>query len=721
MRKSWQGISLVLAAMIAIGTLAGLLAVGRRFSAEMRNRRVEIGVEYAELDTLAQASGQPLPRILEQFNAEHVSAVILSEDTVVTLEQTGAIRQGRIALPGGDTRPAIEVYNETTLERIRQALKLRGLRSKVVSLNEVPHSDAGTVFYRGVAPSAGASANRTPETSYLLIDADYAHLRTLGVGLPPTALSAVKAAHMAVVGRIANFPGVTAASARAVLDNLKAAGASLVIFNGDDVLGYRGLEKEVANMLREPGSPPLTRDDPADPAAEAPPTGLIYGAVEFSKQRGDELLSTTMHGDYVRVHSIQTAELATLDESEVIDRFVRAARERNIRFCYIRLFTTAGADAVDRNVEMLHKISRGIEHGAAVTGGGMEFGLQHNGAKPFADPKQSNILYALIGLSVAAGIVWMLRELCPVPRERLLLLGLTIVCVALAVLGESGRRVAALLAGIAFPAAACLRMFPRPAATAAEARPQSPRVCITRASGAVLHASCDTALGIVAVAGLLASRPFMLRTSQFLGIKAQHAIPILIVAFAALVGGVRANKESWARYRSRATAHLQRALNEPARYGMLLLGIVALAALLLIVARTGNDAGVGVSATELKARALMDRIFPVRPRTKEALVGHPAFMLALAWWWRGRRRLALPCFVVGSIGQVSLLNTFCHIHTPLIISLWHGGLGILIGIVLGAVLFLALEKLLPPPDVELKDTSAFPPRDRNGAGITDEN
>src|SRR5205823_846670 len=140
----------------------------------------------------------------------------------------------------GDTRPAIEVYTEATLERIRQALKLRGLHWRDVSLNQVPHSDAGTVFYRVAAPSA----THTPEPSFLLVDVDYVHLRTLGVGLPPTALSAVKDAHMAVVGRIANFPGVTAASARAVLDNLKAVGVSLVIFNGDDVLGYRGLEKQ---------------------------------------------------------------------------------------------------------------------------------------------------------------------------------------------------------------------------------------------------------------------------------------------------------------------------------------------------------------------------------------------------------------------------------------------------------------------------------------------
>jgi hypothetical protein len=703
MRKSLQGMSLILAVMIAVGTLAGLVAVAKRYSAEMRNRRIEVGVEYVELDTLAQASGQTLPGILERFKGEHVSAVILGEDTLLTLEQTGAIHPGRIALPDGTSRQAVQVYSVATLGRVQQALALRGLRVRTVGLTEVPSTDATTVFYCPSAARVGVQPGATGATSiqYLAVDMDYAHLRGLGVGLPPVALQAVKDAGMAVVGRIANFPGVTAASAHAVLDNLKAQGASLVIFNGDDVLGYRGLEKEVAGMLRAPDSPPLSKDDPTQ--QDVPPSGLIYGAVEFSKQRGDELLSTTLHGDYVRVHSIQTAELATLDENEVIDRFVRAARERNIRFCYIRLFTTAGADAVDRNVEMLHKISRGIEHGSVLTGGGLEFGQ----AKRFGAPDVSALFFVLIALGAAAGTVWMLRELAPpIKAEGLLLLVLAVGCVGLVALGETGRRLVALLAGIVFPAAACLRAFPRPSVAPGGDRTWPLGVCIAGAIRSMIQASGVTALGIVAVAGLLASRPFMLRTSQFLGIKAQHAVPILIVAFVALIGGVTLPGESRTRFWQRATAHLRRVFDEPARYGLLLLGIVALAALLLIVARTGNDAGVGVSGAELKARALMDRIFPVRPRTKEALVGHPAFVLALAWWWRGRRRLAIPCFVVGSIGQVSLLNTFCHIHTPLIISLWHGGLGLVIGAVLGAALFLVLEKVLPPPALLVPDRAS---------------
>src|SRR5258708_6769252 len=116
--------------------------------------------------------------------------------------------------------------------------------------------------------------------------------------------------------------GVTPIGIRNVLGGLKKQGIETVIFNGTDVLGYRGLDKETADALRE--------------------TPINYGQIEFGKQRGDERLGYELKGEFVRVHSIGEAELGTLDENEAIDRFLRGARERNIRLCYIRLFYTAG-------------------------------------------------------------------------------------------------------------------------------------------------------------------------------------------------------------------------------------------------------------------------------------------------------------------------------------------------------------------------------------------
>ena len=60
-----------------------------------------------------------------------------------------------------------------------------------------------------------------------------------------------------------------------------------------------------------------------------------------------------------------------------------------------------------------------------------------------------------------------------------------------------------------------------------------------------------------------------------------------------------------------------------------------------------------------------DRLMGVRPRTKEFLLGHP-FMLAVLYYGFDLRKSAVLLF--GLIGQISLINTYAHIHTPLLIS-----------------------------------------------------
>ena len=56
---------------------------------------------------------------------------------------------------------------------------------------------------------------------------------------------------------------------------------------------------------------------------------------------------------------------------------------------------------------------------------------------------------------------------------------------------------------------------------------------------------------------------------------------------------------------------------------------------------------------------------------------------------------ALPLLLVGVIGQVGMLNSFCHLHTPIRVTLlrtWNGlWLGALLGLILAAV-WLVLRK-----------------------------
>jgi hypothetical protein len=120
------------------------------------------------------------------------------------------------------------------------------------------------------------------------------------------------------------------------------------------------------------------------------------------------------------------------------------------------------------------------------------------------------------------------------------------------------------------------------------------------------------------------------------------------------------------------------------------MSIVAAALLLTIVAASAPVSShkrleICVSRLELKLRSILDKVLIVRPRTKEFLIGHPALFLGIAAALGGRRGWAALLLVIGTIGEVSLINTFCHIHTPIEVTVLRVIIGAVVGVLIGIV------------------------------------
>ena len=90
-------------------------------------------------------------------------------------------------------------------------------------------------------------------------------------------------------------------------------------------------------------------------------------------------------------------------------------------------------------------------------------------------------------------------------------------------------------------------------------------------------------------------------------------------------------------------------------------------------------------------RNFLNDVMGVRPRSKEFLIGYPMTLL-LFWLGASKRNWILTIPAV--IGQVSLVNTYAHIHTALLMSLQRSFNGLVLGIVLGVLLLLAVQLLL---------------------------
>jgi hypothetical protein len=83
-------------------------------------------------------------------------------------------------------------------------------------------------------------------------------------------------------------------------------------------------------------------------------------------------------------------------------------------------------------------------------------------------------------------------------------------------------------------------------------------------------------------------------------------------------------------------------------------------------------------------RRVLGYIMVARPRTKEFLIGYPLLVFTL--YYLGTvvpYKYRWVFYTVATVAPISLLNTFCHLHAPLWLSVLRSFNGFWLGILLG--------------------------------------
>jgi hypothetical protein len=239
------------------------------------------------------------------------------------------------------------------------------------------------------------------------------------------------------------------------------------------------------------------------------------------------------------------------------------------------------------------------------------------------------------------------------------------------------RLMSALLATLTFPSIAILSLWRDPDAT----RPAGGFATrLLTSYGLFIRASAIAVAGGLIAASLLSDHLFMTRAQQFRGTKLSQMGPVLIVAIV-LALDFTAGGETWRDVVARAKARFVALWNHPFTLGYALLAAACLGAAAFWIIRTGNDVPAAASSGERHMRSFLESILVYRPRTKEFMLGHPAAVLAVFLALSGRRRMIVPCLIVGAVGQASMVNTFCHIHTPIQATLLRTLYGVVLGLV----------------------------------------
>ncbi len=538
-----------------------------------------------------------------------------------------------------------------------------------------------------------------------------------------------------------------------------------MIFSEDEVLGYDSLIKEVAQEMKA--------------------RNLVFGNIEFTKQRGWQDFARNTEGALVRVHSVGGEEAAKVKVEMLVDRYARAAKERDIRVAYIRLVrqfkggpakdaasTTKGASpdrydsALQQNLDFIQQVSRelraqpvpawlrpGMAMGgaggfgdypvdwlAARLGGvptnaaGRSLGLpgsyvkdlklgaledlarrtgHHKDAARYARAIRTAEILQYFGLFLsglgAVGAVLLLLnlffDLGKKARLEWCALGVLIVAM-LSFSPGMGAKIMALVVGCTFSIIGVLwGGLPRvwdAARNASGSGTDSATGGSTGGSdttegkvgrvfwqgfGVLLKTSLLTMLGGLLIIALLNHWKFMSKADEFLGEKATQMLPLLIVglAFAGEVFPHRVAATGAAAARMRARDRFLDVLKQPFTVRVAVTIAVLFVAGSVWIARTGNDSGMEISSFELKMRALLEQVFITRPRTKEIFLGMPAMIFAVWFARQGRFLLMLGAAVLATMGMADVINTFCHIHTPIFYSLLRSIHGVWLGALIGGV------------------------------------
>lgn len=594
---------------------------------EARNRSVSICAEYETVESLAASQGITIDRALQSLYAQGMRSIALTEETAGEL-----IGEGRLAVryePGkaGEGNKVFAPIVSGAPDDMKRVIRGNRIRYGAFSVPE----------------QVGSIEQQFPKLTPGM-------LRALPLGLDPDAAKHVLGAHMTIVARLGNPTGI---SPQGVGDTIAWAaenGAKVFCPVGDQVLGRRdGKGALIAALERN---------------------NMLYASPEFAKIGGDEQMLQAAPERVVRLHSAQAAELDKMVEEEAVDRYARAARERNMRILLLRPIDYAAAEPLYKFGEFTKSVAQAVE----------KLGCQLGDAHQFDEPKfvggekGMRLLFVLIGLSLAPIVWWTASVLYP----KLGKFGLGVALLTgVACWSPHMHQYAALLGAVTLPITAYLVLDS----------------LATRSTWLGYVATTLVSLtGGFTVAGLLNSLPYYIRAAEFPGVKLAVFLPIAVVA-AYFVMRLTPARET---------------MKSPIIWGTALLSMVVLAALALMLARTGNDNPAAVSSWELKMRNVLDAVLFVRPRTKAFLIGFPLLYIGVAMLMRyrgsgegadaeGRSRLGgwvALLLAGGAIGQTDIVNTLCHIHTPVALSLERIGVEFAVGTLLGVAAWYFISRRL---------------------------
>jgi len=632
-------ISLVISVFIGI----------QRFNLEKNFKQVEMVISLNKIRELGIKEGYDENKLLAKLKSKGISGVAVHEDTIETL-----LPQGKVAFLTTNDLIKINYIQELNIPTSDQ---ISPGEVMIVSKDYPLIQRIEKVFQQYFGKDMVQKKLLHENTFSLVVHGNEEEIIKLGLGFSEEDIAKIDEFGLNVVLRPKNFSKIKPEifqqklSAIEELNNI-----STIVFDEEEVLGYPSTEmlSKTGRFLHEHNYP--------------------FGVIEFTSQKGIQQIASNVSELAIRVHSITNDEMEKIQLDTAIDRWIRAAQERNIRLFYLNPFLkTQTVDLIQYNLDYIESIKNNLTQRGYLVGK----------ASLFPNYQIPAIFIYLISLGIiSAGILLLIEFFNIFSKYSVILFIISFVFLVVidAVLGKIFLlKILALISALIFTTLAIiknkqffLRIPPKENNSLFE--------LIKNIFLGISRIMLVSLLGGLIIGALLTNYRFILAIELFSGIKIAYIFPLALVAFYFW----------WVKREDKKL--LIDDLKKPILFEHALFLFIFLVFGIIYIARSGNFSFLPVPDIEEQMRLILEKFLIARPRSKEFLIGYPLISLVIAMNHLNFHYFKIPLIIMGTVAPVTIVNTFCHVHTSLSFSLlrtFNGyWLGLIIGVLLALILFI---------------------------------
>ncbi len=658
-KSRWLWVLLIITLLLAYS------GIQLRTTNEARNKTVVTAIDYREFERSANSANMDMDVVLERLQAAGVGTAAVSEVTLRDLAYRGDVlvsSYGDFSSLTASVSPQVWIEIKQVIgdrfispsnlvvvakdpqivSFLQQRLRARFLPEELIAFylegNSyfIINSELGTIY---VEPSP-ADKNKPVSKD---LDAR--------LGFDEQLLTSLQKHGFNIILRPGSNMGSNT-DYRAEYDQIVSKyGVKYIIFSGNELYGSADSVGWISEWIKRNH---LT-------------IGIIEAStqLQYFNQAGlDEVMESTGYA-INRVYSTTNDEFVT-SVDERYYRWVRGVIDRGIRIMYVVPFK-------DQKLSYSRNLNNTIDtidhfHNTIVTKGFIVGQSMHDLSSSIPGP----VHRLLVSLSLLlAGTIYLLYLFKPRLKPAwaaawwvaggLACLGINLL------LGADFSKLYALAAAILYPTLSSLVLLKYLKSSSGKPYLQQLLVSLVIILGI-------NGMGMYTVVTSLADIRYIMNVFIFSGVKLSFLTPLMLflVNYISVMVG-------FGNFKDKAVKFL---LDKP-NYLVLVLLIVGGAAGYYYIGRSGN-AMVAVSGLEIKMREILESIFLARPRFKELLIGYPALMVMIYWYKIYRQDLILLVIGLGvMMGSISMVNSFCHVFTAVMVSVNRTLAGLITGLLVG--------------------------------------